>query len=665
MAGKSAVLTVKILSDASKATQGLDSAAGKVAKLQDGARKALPAATAIAAGLAAVGVAAVKAASEQEQAQGAVAAIYGESAAAVDQYSKTSVDRLGLSAAAYMNYSALVGAALQNAGFSAQQAAGMADKAMVRAADLAATFGGTTADAVDAINAAVARSEFDPLEKYGIALNQTAVNAELAKRGQDDLTGAALKQAKAQATLDLIYKQSAGAAGQFARESDTVAGQQQRAAAAFEDAAAALGAALLPAVTDVTKKLAEMANWISQNTGLVLTIGAALGTFAAAVFALNAAITVYTTITTAAQIATKLWNSSILILRARLIAMAAAEKIVTVATIAWNAATKAAAIGMRLLNAAILSNPVGLLVTAIILAVTAIVLLWKKNEGFRNFVIGAWQAIATAAQAAWNWIKNAIAAVIDWAKPYIQAYGQIVKAVWNAAKVAASVAWKAIKVVINAVINFAKAYIKGYLTVVQAVFRAITTAARASWNAVKTVVKVAVDFIKTYIRTMKTVVTTVFNAIRNAASTAFNAMKNAARTAFGAIKGPIDAVKSAIDRVIDAAQSLISWLGRIKVPKISLPSVGGLNPFNATAPAGRAYSPYAAPALYAAPTFAGATGGRLAGPASSSGSGNIIINVSGTLNDVDSAAAVRRVLRNDQRRRDGIVIDRLRQGLVN
>lgn len=49
-----------------------------------------------------------------------------------------------------------------------------------------------------------------------------------------------------------------------------------------------------------------------------------------------------------------------------------------------------------LLNVALTANPIGLIVTAIGVLVVAFVSLWTKSEGFRNFFIGAWNAIKTA-----------------------------------------------------------------------------------------------------------------------------------------------------------------------------------------------------------------------------------------------------------------------------
>lgn len=56
------------------------------------------------------------------------------------------------------------------------------------------------------------------------------------------------------------------------------------------------------------------------------------------------------------------------------------------------------------LNAAQAANPIGLIIAAIAGLVAAIIYLWNTNEGFRNAIVGAWEAIGTAFNSVWNGI---------------------------------------------------------------------------------------------------------------------------------------------------------------------------------------------------------------------------------------------------------------------
>ena len=136
-----------------------------------------------------------------------------------------------------------------------------------------------------ALNAAM-RGESRPIERYGISLNETAVNAELARKGLNGLEGAALDQAKAMARIEIIMRQSADATGAFAREADTLQGQQQRLTAEWADAKAELGGALLPALTDVTRALRD-------GVDIAIAAGEAWGSIPTPVKAAVAALVLY------------------------------------------------------------------------------------------------------------------------------------------------------------------------------------------------------------------------------------------------------------------------------------------------------------------------------------------------------------------------------------
>lgn len=415
-----AILRIKVITDASQAALGLDKSAASTSKFGSAMQKAALPAAAVGVALVAFGKHALDAASDAQQAQGAVESVFGKQAAAVEDMSKRSADAMGLSSTAYQNYAALVGAALQNAGFSTSQAVTESNKVMQRSADLAATFGGSTADAVEAINAAVARGEFDPLEKYAISLNQTAINAELAKRGQDDLTGSALKHAKAQAALDLVMKQSAKSSGQFARESDTAAGAAARASANFENASAALGQALLPAAAATANALASVAMWAGKNVPLVTAMAAAIGTLVAAILIYNAAMKIAAIVQTAFNVAMS--ANVIFLVIVGIIALIAViiivvknwDKIRAAALKAWGSVMKIVGRvidfikkNWKLMLAGIL-GPFGI-------AVALIIRNWDKIRSVVGRVTDAikngWRSVRDVSSAVWSAIKDKVSSV--------------------------------------------------------------------------------------------------------------------------------------------------------------------------------------------------------------------------------------------------------------
>lgn len=254
----------KGMSEASAATRKLgtdiDSVGTKARGLEGGMGKATGAVKGLAvAGAAVAGTAlvaflgdAVKAAGDLEQSVGGVDAVFKGSADTIHEFGKTAAESVGLSRNEFNELITVTGAMLKNKGLEdfSQKSLDL----IKIGADLSATYGGTAKEAVEALNAAM-RGESDPIERYGISLNETAVNAELAAKGMNKLTGQALEQAKAQARIDIITRQSADALGKFASEADTLQGQQQRLNAQWEDAKAELGQALLPALTSVVEAM--------------------------------------------------------------------------------------------------------------------------------------------------------------------------------------------------------------------------------------------------------------------------------------------------------------------------------------------------------------------------------------------------------------------------
>ncbi|GHV49934.1 hypothetical protein FACS1894216_01210 [Synergistales bacterium] len=127
-----------------------------------------------------------------------------------------------------------------------------------------------------------------------------------------------------------------------------------------------------------------------------------------------------------------------------MLAVSAITGIQTALTGGLTLAMNAAAAAQWLLNAALTANPIGLIVAAIAALVAGIVLLWKKNEEFRNFFIGAWNAmkdifasIGAAAQTAFAIVGAAIDAVtgtiktlVGWAQT---AWGWLSK-IWGGGK---------------------------------------------------------------------------------------------------------------------------------------------------------------------------------------------------------------------------------------
>jgi phage-related protein len=242
--------------------------------------------------------------------------------------------------------------------------------------------------------------------------------------------------------------------------------------------------------------------------------------------------------------------------------------------------------------------------------IAVVVLLWKKSETFRSIVLGVWAAVRAAAVATGNAVKavwNAVWAVL---RAGASAYIAYWRAIWTAARVTATAVANAVRATWNAVWGALRSGANGVASAVKAVWSGIATAARNAGSAV-----------------------------RGAFASAFGALRAAAGGLGSALAAPFNALRGAINSVIGAVQSLIGWLGRIHVPKISLPKIPGLG--RSAAPAVSGVSAFAAGAR----SYGVAP--RVTSPAAratSSGGGSVVINVNGALDPEAVARQIRRLL---------------------
>ncbi|MFC2575257.1 MAG: matrixin family metalloprotease [Rothia dentocariosa] len=199
---------------------------------------------------------AISDAGDLEQSIGAVDSVFKSSAEQVHQWAQVSATSLGISENAYNELASVLGASLKNGGTSVDELAGKTNDLIALGADLASMYGGSTKEAIEAISAAL-RGETDPIERYGISINDAALSARALELGIHKTGGAFTTQQKQLLTQKLLFEQSTDAQGNFNRESDTYAHKVQVAQASWENFRAELGSAVLPAITSVMDVLAK------------------------------------------------------------------------------------------------------------------------------------------------------------------------------------------------------------------------------------------------------------------------------------------------------------------------------------------------------------------------------------------------------------------------
>jgi hypothetical protein len=187
---------------------------------------------------------------------------------AAETAAKQFQDSFGLAEVTAKSMLSATGDLLSGLGMTGDAALDMSVQVNTLASDLASftNFSGGAEGASAALTKALL-GERESVKALGIVIREEDVQQRLAAAGKDKLTGAALLQAKAEATLKIALEQSKNAIGDYERTSDSAANTLKRAKEASLDLQVALGTSLSPSVAllgelwgAVATKLAEVIN---------------------------------------------------------------------------------------------------------------------------------------------------------------------------------------------------------------------------------------------------------------------------------------------------------------------------------------------------------------------------------------------------------------------
>lgn len=178
--------------------------------------------------------------------------VFGASSARLQGWAESAADNLGLSKRAALDAASSYGALLTQVGLTGDQAVATSQKLVAAGVDLRSSFGGNIDDVLNAIQSAF-RGEFDPLQRYIPLINAATVEQQALATTGKKTTAQLTSQEKVLATSTYILNHLGSAAGDFARSQDTLATQQQRLNAQWEDAKTEIGDSLLPAMVTLAE----------------------------------------------------------------------------------------------------------------------------------------------------------------------------------------------------------------------------------------------------------------------------------------------------------------------------------------------------------------------------------------------------------------------------
>lgn len=329
---KTAILAIRIISDATKAAKGFQQAETSAEKF---GRRSAGAARTATGGLLVLGAASYKAAK----------------AAASDEASQAKLSR-----SLRKNTSARMGdiKGIEQWIDTQSRAKGVADDELRPALAALARASGSVSKAQKDLKLAmdISAATGKPLQAVSNAMakgygGNTAALGKLVP-GLD----AAVLKSKDMSKITAELTKKVG--GDAAAAAETNEGKTRRMAIAFGELQEKLGAYLLPVLLVLSSVLSSVAAFIDRNSQAVAIGAAAFAALAVVVIAINAAYRAYM------------------------------------------AVTAAAAVVQKVFNAAMRANPIGLIVTAIALLAAGFVLAYKKSDTFRGIVNAVGKAGQTA-----------------------------------------------------------------------------------------------------------------------------------------------------------------------------------------------------------------------------------------------------------------------------
>jgi len=182
--------------------------------------------------------------------------IFDDLAPGMREFAKNA-ENIGLSQSKAAKASTFIGSVLKQSGFEMSAVAEETENLVRLGTDLAALYGYDVQEALLGMTA-LFRGEYDPIEKFGVAMKQSEINSELAARGQDKLEGAARRNAEQTVRLELLYQRAADAMGAFSGQAGSLYTEQKKLGATFENMQAQVGTALLPQIVDLNEALRIM-----------------------------------------------------------------------------------------------------------------------------------------------------------------------------------------------------------------------------------------------------------------------------------------------------------------------------------------------------------------------------------------------------------------------
>ena len=390
-------LTILLTADTSGLGKGLSDAQKKLQKFGGELEQLSRKATLVFAGIATAGFKVVQSASDLNESISKSNVIFGSSAKAIQAWSLTTAQALGLSQVAALESAGNFAILAQSAGLTGDAVTRFSKDFTVLASDLA-SFNNTSVDEAITALAAGLRGESEPLRRYSVLLSANAVEAKAMELNLAATTKELTEQDKVLARSAIILEQTNKQQGDFARTADGAANQQKILAAEITNSKAAIGEGLLPAYRDLLAQLIKVVEYFGKNSEAIVKIGVAVGALSVGIIGLNYAFKALIVSVQAFTAVAAILKLGYLTLAAATGSLVAAQTLAElsygksrVAAILYSAAmvaqgiiTKILAGEIKLLTLALLQNPFTAVAVAALALVTVLYKLYNNAKAVRE-----------------------------------------------------------------------------------------------------------------------------------------------------------------------------------------------------------------------------------------------------------------------------------------
>lgn len=255
MAGNSRDVVVRFVGDYKSLGDGADKVTGRLQTVATSLKGIATAGAAVAAG--AFLRDAITQASDLQEATSKTGVIFGKASADIVRYAEGAADAIGQSKTQAMDAASTFATFGKAAGLAGGDLSGFSTELVTLSSDLASFHNADPSEVIEAIGAGL-RGEAEPLQRFGVLLNDAALRTAALEQGLIKTTKEALSpQQKVLAAHQVIMEQTTDAQGDFARTADGLANSQRTLTARAKDAAAELGQKFLPVTEKITHALSD------------------------------------------------------------------------------------------------------------------------------------------------------------------------------------------------------------------------------------------------------------------------------------------------------------------------------------------------------------------------------------------------------------------------